>query len=341
MSVAILLPAIAYAADPIPTAPQQSLEQTAVSEVSPSSEAVEPSSSQTQRTIIHVGVLSPWGVQKTRDRWQPTLDYLSEQIPEHSFQFVSLNFENYQTLVAQQQVDFVLVNSGLYVELERIHDARRIATLRNLRLGAPYTEYGAVIFTKAQPGQANTLELKDIRGKSFARLPDSSFASWMITWHTFMENEIDPYEDLGEMTVFDTFQDVVYAVREGRAEAGAVRTDALERMAEAGEIDLDDFAIYNLQPPTAQDFPFLRSSKLYPEWPFATLEHTSIALAEDVSVALLSIPPEHPATAAGKYHSWTIPANYQPIHYLFRDLQVSPYENWGEVSLRQAMYQHR
>ncbi|MEL7227254.1 MAG: ATP-binding protein, partial [Cyanobacteria bacterium J06576_12] len=56
---------------------------------------------------------------------------------------------------------------------------------------------------------------------------------------------------------------------------------------------------------------------------------------------LLSIPPEHPATAAGKYHSWTIPANYKPIHDLFRDLQVSPYENWGEVSLRQAMYQHR
>ena len=297
------------------------------------------SSPQSQETIIRVGVLSPWGAEKTKGRWQPTLDYLSEQIPEHSFQFTSLNFENYEALVAQQQVDFVLINSGLYVELERSYDARRIATLRNLRLDEPYTEYGAVIFAKAEEGQPKTLDIQELKGKSFARLPDSSFASWMITWHTLMENQIDPARDLGEITVFNTFEEVVKAVNEGRVEAGAVRTDALERLANAGEIELDDFAIYNAQ--SVQTFPFLHSSELYPEWPFATLEHTPIDLAEDVSVALLGIPPGHPATEAGRYHSWTIPAVYEPVHELFRDLRVSPYEDWGKVSLVQAVHQHR
>ncbi|MEM1292931.1 MAG: PhnD/SsuA/transferrin family substrate-binding protein [Cyanobacteria bacterium P01_H01_bin.162] len=294
-----------------------------------------------QETTIKVGVLSPWGPEETQERWQPTLDYLSEQIPDYSFQFVSLNFDNYETQVAEQQVDFVLINSGLYVGLEWVYGARRIATLRNLRLGQPYAEYGAVIFTKAEAGQPSELDLQTLKGKSFARLPDSSFASWMITWHTLDQYGIDPDRDLGEMTVFDTFEEVVLAVQEGRAEAGAVRTDALERMARAGQINLDDFAVFNAQPQSPAAFPFLRSTDLYPEWPFATLAHTPVALAEDVSVALLDLPLDHPATQAGRYHSWTIPANYQPVHELFRDLQVAPYEGWGEVTLAQAMYQHR
>ncbi|MEM6423956.1 MAG: PhnD/SsuA/transferrin family substrate-binding protein [Cyanobacteria bacterium P01_D01_bin.128] len=295
----------------------------------------------TQDKIVKVGVLSPWGPKETKQRWQPTLDYLSEQVPDHKFEFVSLNFENYETQVAERKVDFVLINSGLYVELEGGYGARRIATLRNLRLGEPYAEYGAVIFAQVEPGQPRTLDLQTLKGKSFARLPDSSFASWMITWHTLEQNGITPNRDLGEMTVFETFEDVVYAVQDGRAEAGAVRTDALERMARAGQINLEEFAIYNAQSQSTQGFPFLRSTDLYPEWPFATLAHTPVDLAESVSVALLDLPPEHPATQAGRYHSWTIPANYQPVHELFRDLKVSPYEGWGEVTLTQAMYQHR
>ncbi|NET37434.1 MAG: PhnD/SsuA/transferrin family substrate-binding protein [Cyanothece sp. SIO1E1] len=288
---------------------------------------------------IKVGILVPWGEAQARGRWQPTLDYLTAEIPGYTFQFTPLTFENYAQQVTKKQVDFVLLNSGLYVELESAYGARRLTTLRNLRLEKPVTEYGAVIFRRAD--RQDIQNLQDLKGKTFARLPDDSFASWLITWHTLTQVKIDPERDFREMEVFKTFPEVVYAVQDGKTDAGAVRTDALERLAEDGKINLDDFVILANQSAVEPKFPFLLSTKLYPEWPFATLEHTPIGLAEQVTTALMRMQPGHPAARAGKYHCWTIPANYQPVHELLKDLRIKPYQDWGKVTPAQMIQQYR
>ncbi len=83
------------------------------------------------------------------------------------------------------------------------------------------------------------------------------------------------------------------------------------------------------------------STQLYPESPFAMMPHTSPELAEQVAIALIKMPPDTPAAIAGKYHGWSIPANYQPVHEILRHLQVRPYEDWGKVTWREAIYQYR
>ena len=63
--------------------------------------------------------------------------------------------------------------------------------------------------------------------------------------------------------------EIVFAVRDGLVDAGTVRTDILEHLADQGAIDMADFKVLN--PRTSDVFPWLHSTRLYPEWAFAKI----------------------------------------------------------------------
>jgi signal transduction histidine kinase/CheY-like chemotaxis protein len=79
------------------------------------------------------------------------------------------------------------------------------------------------------------------------------------------------------------------------------------------------------------------STDLYPEWPFAATRDADGELLEEVTRALLSIPPSSPAALDGKYAGWTVPENYQPVHDVLRTLRIRPYEHYGEITFRDAL----
>ena len=288
---------------------------------------------------VKVGVMAIRGVEQTRHKWQPTIDYLSQNIAGYNFQLVPLKFDNIEELITNQQVDFVLVNPGMYVQLEWVYGARRIATLQNLRLGKPYTQFGAVIFRRKDRNDIQ--DLKNLKGKRFMAVSKIAFGGWQMACETLEKAGIKSPRHFKEIKFGGSHDAVVYAVRDGTVDAGTVRTDTLERMAIEGKIKLDDFVILNPQTQHGDKFPFVLSTQLYPEWPFATMPHTDPELAEEVAVTLIEMPSDTPAAQVGKYQGWTIPANYQPVHDTLRHLKVRPYEDWGKVTWAEAIYQYR
>ena len=282
---------------------------------------------------VTIGVLSHRGDLVTREMWGPTASYLEEAIPQYSFNVLPLDFDEVDPAVASGKIDFILVNPGIYVNLEVKYRVSRIATLYNRRGDVPYNIFGGVIFTRN--GHPEIFSLTDLQNHSFMAVDATSLGGFQMAWREMKEVGLDPYEDLSSLSFAGIHDKVVTAVRDDLVDAGTVRTDILERMALAGEIELSDFRIIN--PQRDPEFPFVHSTRLYPEWPFSKVAHTSDELAEQVAVALLQMPQDHPAAIAGQYAGWSIPLDYQPVHELFRELLLPPYEDLGKFTLSDAI----
>jgi two-component system sensor histidine kinase TtrS len=286
---------------------------------------------------VTIGVLSHRGDKVTLDMWGPTANYLSKVIPDQHFSIRPLNFDEVNTAVEAGEVDFVLVNPGIYVNLEVKYRVSRIATLYNRRNDIPYRIFGGVIFARKDHPEIETLE--DLRDKSFMAVYPTSLGGFQMAMGEMMAQGIDPYSDLKSLEFGGIHDLVVMSVLHGDVDVGTVRTDILERMAADGAIDLKDFRIINAQ--QEPEFPFALSTRLYPEWPFSKVSHTSEALAQQVAIALLQMPHDHTAALAGKYAGWTIPLDYQPVHELFRELKLPPYQDLGKFTLSDAIERYR
>ncbi len=284
---------------------------------------------------IRIGVLSHRGDSATKRAWAPTAEYLGAALRDHRFQIEPLDFAEIDGAVATGRVDFVLANPGIYVNLEVRHRVSRIATMRN-RVGDRETNlFGGVIFTRSARTDIQTLE--DLRGRTLMAVDPTSLGGFEMAWGEFDAHGMDPWADL-ELTFGGIHDAVVRAVEGGEVDAGTVRTDILERMAADGEARLASFRVLN--PQEDLEFSFLRSTALYPEWPFSKLRQTDDDLAQRVAVALLQMPADHPAARAGGYAGWTVPLDYQPVHRLLERLHLPPYDRPTPFTWRDALHRY-
>ena len=296
------------------------------------------SSNQEPAKAVRIGVLAKRGPQRCLEKWGPTADFLTGEISGCSFTIVPLGFDEIHTTVERAEVDFILANPSIYVGLERLHGASRILTLKNLRQGGVHTVYGGVIFCRAD--RKDIASLDDLAGKTFMAVEETSLGGWHAAWFDLKEYGIDPSRDFADLRFGGTHDAVVYAVRDGKVDAGTVRTDTLERMVQEGKIRLEGFRLVHKEHRDHAALPFLCSTRLYPEWPLAKAKHTSGALAEEVTAALLRLSPDTPVAWAARCAGWTIPHNYQPVHECLMTLRVSPYEDYGKVTLRDVLRQY-
>ncbi|MET0066595.1 MAG: PhnD/SsuA/transferrin family substrate-binding protein [Candidatus Thiodiazotropha sp.] len=271
---------------------------------------------------VNIGVLAKRGYEKSQERWEATADYLNASIPGYHFKIVPMTFGDIPVIVKNQLVDFVVVNPGIYVDLAESFGVRRILTLVNeLSPGYPVSQFGSVIFTLRSNSEIH--QLKDLKNQRIAAVHSTSLGGWIMALREFKAEGLDRW-DFASLLFMNTHDAVVEAVSHRKAEAGIVRTDTLERMAMEGLIRIEDFRVLSLD--HYEQFPYMISTPLYPEWPFSILPHTSAKLAKQVSIALLKLPADHPAAQQAHIHGWTIPETYQSVNDLLRTLELPPYD---------------
>lgn len=291
---------------------------------------------------VKVGVLTKGNTEQALRMWSPTIqDYLTKTVPNYRFVVVPLGFRSIEVAIARNEIDFVLTNSASYVDLEARYGIGRIATLKNHWAdNISTTLFGAVIFSGRDHSAIGSWQ--DLTGKSFAAVNDASFGGWLMALREFAATNIRPARDFTRIEYLGSHESVVNAVLEGRIEVGTVRTGVLEQMALNGSIDLSKIRVVKA-PLLAKEriqeygFPFLFSTRLYPEWPFSKLHHTDTRLAEKVAVALLTMPPDSPEAVAAGIAGWTVPLNYEPVHALMRELEMSPYTASGRLDFARVV----
>ncbi len=282
---------------------------------------------------IKIGVLAKRGEARVFQRWQKTADYLNQTIPDHQFKIIPMPFDDIPVLVKHAMVEFVIVNPGIFVDLSVRFGARRLLTMKNAFVAdAHVSQFGSVIFTRAD--HAYLQNLKDLAGQRVAAVHPTSLGGWIMALREFKHQHIDQ-ADFQSLAFFETHDHVVRAVLSHQADVGIIRTDILERL--VAETDFELTQIHILNPQAHESFPFLSSSILYPEWPIASLPHTSEALSKQVAIALLNLDADSPANLAADIGGWTIPENYQTVHDCLQDLELPPYESFHEVNFSDAL----
>jgi len=289
-----------------------------------------------EENVYVIGILSHRGPDHSLNTLAGTADYLSDEVTNCTFEIIPLDYDEIFHAVNNDKVDFVLTDPFVYVELESTYGINRIATLKNRWDGKAYTEYGGVIITRSNNTDIN--QIGDLKGKSLMAVDEHSFGGFWIAVRTMEQNGIDHTRDFSQISFGKTHDAVVYAVRSGTVDAGVIRTDVLEQLDAQGKVNLSEFKVINQQ--YVEGFPFVLSTELYPEWAFSKVSSIPLNVSEEVTIALLSMPSDDLAAHPGNYAGWTIPLDYTPVHDLMRELRLGPYENYGRISLNEAIAQH-
>lgn len=286
---------------------------------------------------IHIGVLAFRPKPQTLEQWQPLAVALKKAIPEMDFVVEAYTYPELEEATARNHLDFVLTNPGHYVLLvNRIGLTAPLATLAIDDQGHPSMEFGGVIFCRTD--QADIRSLNDLKGKTVAATNTESLGGYQMQAYELSKTGITFPNEVHLMTTGMPHDNVVKAVLSRRADVGFVRTGVLEHMANEGKLDLSNIKIINLQ-----DHPGFwqkASTRLYPEWPFASSPNTDENIARHVAAALFMLEENTAATKAMGIHGFVVPSDYTPVSDLLKELRLPPFDQAPKFNLKDVWMQY-
>lgn len=287
---------------------------------------------------VRIGILAFRPKPQTQEQWQPLATALKRAIPDRDFVIEALAYPEMDAAVANRRIDFVLTNPGHYVLLTRRAGLTApLATLAVEEHGRRSTVFGGVIFTRDDRANIHTLE--DIKGKTVAVTSRDSLGGYQMQAYELSRKGIRLPQD-GKLAVTGMPHDnVVDAVFSGRADVGFVRAGVLEALGREGKLDMSRVRIINSQ--NHPDFPLKLSTRLYPEWPFASLPGTDENLARHVAAALFVLEENSAATRAMGIHGFVVPADYTPVADMLKELRMPPFDAVPEFLLEDVWEKYR
>ena len=279
------------------------------------------SSLEVARPRLRLGILAYMGEHAAAAEWRGLQQYLKSAMPHYQIDIVYADLPGLRSAVAEGSLEFVLTNPGQYVELEAEYGVVRIATLEQGSLPSSNIAVGAAVVALRERRDLGTLD--DLRGQVLAATAENAFGGYQTVWRELDASGMDASSDLaGLLLTGFPMQRVLDAVDAGKADAGVIRACLMESLP-SGK------ARYKVL--SGRYEPALGctvSTRLYPNWPIASLRNTSPSMSREVAIALLRMDSE----TSGM--SWRVPADYQVVHDVFRELQIGPYAYLRSNTLR-------
>lgn len=306
-----------------------SLAQGAVSEQADLQEQKEVQPEAKQK--VEVGVLAIRGHLYAEQRWQPTIDWLNQQISDVHFVLHPLNLDEMGQAVKFQTMDFILTNPGQAVRLGRQYALSWMATLTSRAPQNSNYGIGSALVVRASSSYQT---LQDASGLSVAAVSEKAFGGYLTLRYQIVEMGLDPNDFFADVRYLGFPIDAnLYQLRDGNVEAAVVPACLLEQMQNEGLLQQGYFRVLNQQ--LNEHSSCAVSTPLYPNWSFAKTERGSAQLAKQIAQVLLAMPPDHPAIIAAGASGWTSPVSLLSIDKLYQALDLHPLQQpWWSEALR-------
>ncbi|RLW67011.1 MAG: hypothetical protein B6D73_00685 [gamma proteobacterium symbiont of Stewartia floridana] len=278
---------------------------------------------------LTLGVLAYLPKAQMISRYQPLVDYLSDQLGDRKVELLPLAYDGdeIEAALASGSIDLLLTNPSHFIKLRTQNDlSGAMLTQVVVRNGQPVSVFGGVIITTTQRPDINTL--KDLSNMRIAAADPRSLGGFQAQVFEAISQGVELYGPIDYLKKHDL---VVNAVLSGKADAGFIRSGVLEGLVRAKKLDLNRIKVLN--PQKKDNFPFLLSTRLYPEWPLVALPQLAPHDVRRIASALLALRADHPAAHIARIGGYDPPADYLPVEELARALRVPPYDRPPEFTL--------
>lgn len=280
------------------------------------------SSSRATAAEIRIGVFAVQGSEKALADFEPTRAHLERSLAGDKVLLSAFDLKGLAQAVADKRVDFVVTNPSQYVELEFQYGVTRIATLETEQRGGATDAIASTVIALQGPQAPKTLS--ELIGRRLAVSSKQTFGGYEILWRELDDLGASPSSFASILETGFPMERVVQALRDGRADAGVLRSCLLEDLIADGRVKPNEFAIVGER--SVESYACRVSTRLYPDWPFARTREAGQDLTKRVAAALLSMP-----AVSGR--AWTAPLDYTTVHALLRQLKIAPYAYLAQPTL--------
>ncbi|WP_324140104.1 diguanylate cyclase domain-containing protein [Marinobacter salsuginis] len=271
-----------------------------------------------------------------QQRYQPLTEYLSRETGIR-IELEILNQENMSRAIAANRLDFFLTNPSHFLLIRSERSLTGVLATLVRRSGESSTaSLGGVIFTKA--GRDDIKDLADLHDKTIASPGVHFLGGYQTQLLELLDADID-IRRVNLIRFLGTHDRVVRSVLSGDADVGFVRTSILEQMAQTDPDLFTRVKVLNRQ--RLAGFPYVVSTRLYPEWPLVALPHVNERSVRRIASALFAIEPEDEVALAIGIAGFSPPADYQSVEFLAQTLREPPYDQMPRLTWVDALHQYR
>jgi phosphonate transport system substrate-binding protein len=191
-----------------------------------------------------VGLYQP-DKEKNDATYRPLAEHLARQLGRPVKLYTVDTWEGLAKSLAAGETDIALMGPWGYVLANHVAGAQAVASI--LYDGKP--EYNAIMVTHPKSGIKS---ISDLKGKTFAFGDKGSTSGYLIPYHHFQKNGIDPDRHLGRV-VYTKHQAIEMQVTRGEIDAGADYNRNRDAMIAEGLIKAADSVVFWTSDPLPND----------------------------------------------------------------------------------------
>ncbi len=188
---------------------------------------------------IKIGYMICDSLELSNERFAPFNAYIEEKTGRKVEMVLKNTFE-FEALIKNKEIDFFHVNSIIAVLLKEKYKADLLAI--DIRGRNGYKASGTIIARK----DSGIKTIDDMRGKSMVFGPALAPFGYMAQYALLLKNGFDPETDFSRYIIpagSAKHDKVIYGVEFGKYDVGAAPRIDLDRMVDAGIINMDDYNI--------------------------------------------------------------------------------------------------
>lgn len=188
---------------------------------------------------VRIGYMICDSYKESKERFAPFTAYLTEKTGR-KFEMILANTFEFEDLVKEKKVDFFHVNSIVAIILKEKYNVDFLTV--DIRGRNGYKATGTIIARK----DSGIKTIDDMRGKSMVFGPALAPFGYMAQYSLLLQKGFNPDTDFSYYAIPSgaaKHDKVIYGVYFGKFDVGAAPRIDLDRMADANEINMDDFTI--------------------------------------------------------------------------------------------------